>query len=254
MSEVIRVATLNTEGGQGGPHRKSIVGFLHRENPTILAAQEVFAPDTSWLGQNWSSPAATFLPNFEVAVPLSPRIPEIGLFGIALISALPPIEQSQHYFTNEAFPGRPYVSEDYYPTSRGVLTVTYAVGNRQLCVATTHFTWSQDGSNTPEQWDDWSRLSKIFTQVNPDVILGDFNVPRGTDLAKTIERTCGSQLHQTIQTTMDHQLHKDPCLPPRVVDYIFIPKNSQVRMVPNSLRVCSGVSDHCAIVCDIVYR
>lgn len=237
-----------------GPHKDRIVHFLQSVPPTILAVQEVFAPDTDWLQENSNCQTATFLPNFEVAKPLSERIPGVGLFGIALISSLSSPDVSAHYFTQDTYPCKPFVREQDYPTSRGVLTVTYAVGNRHLRVATTHFTWSPDGSNTPEQWDDWYRLSTILKQQEPDVILGDFNVPRGTDLASTLERTCGSKLPRSVQTTMDHQLHKDSRLPPRVVDYIFIPKNSQVKMVPHSLSVCSGVSDHCAIVCDIVYR
>ncbi len=254
MSEVITVATLNTEGGQCGPHSANIHRFLRQFSPQVLGVQEIFPPDTSWLQSTLNSQDAAFLPNFEVREPLSDRIAGVGLYGVALISAFRPLDVSQHYFTEEKFPSRPFVSEKDYPTSRGVLTATYAVGNKTLRVATTHFTWSPDGSNTPEQWDDWHRLSTELRKQQPDLIMGDFNVPRGTKLGTTITRTYRSVLPPTIQTTMDHQLHKDPRLPPRVVDYILIPKQSQVTMVPQSVHVCSGVSDHCAIVCDIKYR
>lgn len=254
MTEVIRVATLNTEGGSVGPHRDRIPHFLQTVAPHILALQEVFAPDPAWIQEQTHSRAAHFLPNFNVENPLSERIPGLGLFGIALVSALQPINVATHYFTSQAYPGTSFIREEEFPTSRGVLTATYAMGNRTLRISTTHFTWSPDGRNTQEQWEDWNRLSKILASEKPDVILGDFNVPRGTKLARTIARSYHSVLPPTVQTTMDHARHKDPRLPPRVVDYIFIPKTSQVTMVPGSLRVCSGVSDHCAIVCDIMYR
>ncbi|MBP9700680.1 endonuclease/exonuclease/phosphatase family protein [Candidatus Woesebacteria bacterium] len=254
MGEVIRIATLNSEGGAHGPHLLRIQEFLGYSGIQILAMQEVFRTDGAWIKEMIRGTSHHFLNNFTVASPLSERIPATGPFGVALFARFQAIAWQSIYYTISNHRAAVFEDPQEYPTRRGVLIVDYSLPTgSNVRVATTHFTWSPDGQITQEQQNDWGRLSQVLERTQPDVVMGDFNIPRATQLGITLEQTFQSAIPQSVTTTLVPSQHQNPGIPDRVVDYIFIPKDSQYQLVPNSVEL-EPVADHCAIVCNIVRK
>jgi hypothetical protein len=115
-------------------------------------------------------------------------------------------------------------------------------------VMTTHFTWSPGGSSTPEQQEHATTLLSAFTTKTTNTILcGDFNAPRGRETFQMFTSRWKDNIPQNYTTSLDQNLHKGGKLE-LMVDGLFSDPEVQF----SSVRLQDGVSDHMAIVAEVV--
>ena len=113
-------------------------------------------------------------------------------------------------------------------------------------IATTHFTWADDGGVNEEQRRDLKQLLKLLRQRGELVLCGDFNAPRGREIFTILSSYLKDNVPPEVQTTLDPKLHRAGALP-YVVDYLW----STPKYKATKVKVVSGVSDHMAIVANI---
>lgn len=118
-----------------------------------------------------------------------------------------------------------------------------------------HWTWTREGKVEQQQREDIGRLVEHL--VGQEIVLcGDFNMPRnlpgGNELYEHLAGIYQDNIPAEITTTIDPHLHRvnraNPGRLALIVDYLWSTPSYQV----SEVRVVSGVSDHCALVCEII--
>lgn len=121
----------------------------------------------------------------------------------------------------------------------------------------THFTWTPDMSETEAQH---RHLDYLLTRLagKQIVLCGDFNIPRGNEAYAKLAKRYKDNIPSEVVTTIDPLLHranlKQEGKLSVVVDYIWtcLPAGRlQPKYSVSQVRVVSGVSDHCGVVCEI---
>ena len=239
----IKLVSINIEGQK---HLENVRELLERENPEVICFQECF-PETieDMTNDNW--PYKFFVPTYKVDQN------EQGLkysadrqWGEAILSKLQISEKTVLRVTMEAYgpdnlPG--HGVDNHLPT---ILLAT--IGG--IRVGTTHFTWTPIASVTARQRDHVEELLKMI-KGEELVLCGDFNIPRGNEMYQKLSEKYLDNIPASIESTLDPILHyanKDnPGRLKLVVDYIFSTPEYRV----SNVRTVEGVSDHCAILCEI---
>jgi endonuclease/exonuclease/phosphatase family metal-dependent hydrolase len=113
-------------------------------------------------------------------------------------------------------------------------------------VATTHFTWTPDGSADDYQRADVKKLLAILGGMGEFVLTGDFNAPRGGEIFGTLAEKYKDNVPSHYTTSIDGALHRAGPLE-LMVDGIFSTPGYAV----SDVELVAGVSDHKAIVATV---
>lgn len=238
----MRVASINVEAHK---HLELVRQFLAEHKPEIVFLQEVFAQDMNFFaGDQYSFQYHS--PNCEVVEKNRYGIEPLGLWGIGVL-AQEPVESYQAL----TYKGEPnqiphFVDGEPNSTNRTVQVVKLKQGGEQYAFANTHFTWTPNGNPSPEQERDIEALLAVLRPLNPDLLVGDFNAPRGKATFARITEEFTDNIPPEVTTTIDGSMHYAGNLQ-LVVDGIFSKPTIEVKNV----QVLTGVSDHCALLFDI---
>ncbi len=242
----MKIATLNCEGTR---HlNELILPWLEREQPDIFCCQE-FAEESLEVVARALGAKYHFLPTIKVANPQDYFDNPVGWYGVALFSKIPAsVFHDCYYFktdtVNEPIKKKPnsgWRAFLWMDVPNNHLAPTFSP--EKLRLATTHFTWAAGGGINDEQRRDIVSLSQVLDEVQPDVLCGDFNAPRGGEIFSQLAERYRDNIPASVTTTLDQNLHRVPGLQ-LVVDGMFSQKNLPIRDV----RVVDNVSDHCAVI------
>lgn len=132
-----------------------------------------------------------------------------------------------------------------------VLVIEVEVRGEQYVLGGVHYTWTTGGVATEEQQEHVRQLIAFGQTLPTHALMGDFNIPRGNESYRLLTAAYKDNIPKEIKTTLDPDLHYANFeVRGRlvfVVDYVLSKPGYLVREV----RVVSGVSDHCALVCEI---
>jgi len=240
-----KLVTLNIEGNR---HLPEVKAFLQREQPDIICLQEVFEVHVPELADALGmQPFYTPMSNVTTG---SIHADPFGYWG--LLQLVSPqceiVEQKAEYYVGSR-ESIPIFFENENPNSinRAVLWSSIRKNGEELTVATTHFTWSPQGATTEEQLRDFAALQKITQALPPHVLCGDFNAPREREIFSTLSSIYQDNIPNEVTSTLDEHLHKAGKLE-YVVDGYF----SSPGIIVQDVRVVPGVSDHCAVVGEVL--
>ncbi|MFT5850036.1 MAG: exonuclease III [Patiriisocius sp.] len=190
-------------------------------------------------------------------LPMTLRSGEKNTEEGVVLASLHPVTFSTHYYHTPNQTLSVFAKEDSRNTNRqGLIVGTVSVNEVAHTIATTHFTWTEDGS-TPNQSqvDDIEALLQYTQTLGSHVICGDFNIPRShSSLYKEITDAYTDQVPQHHKSSMDAQLHRLGSTPGKeiiftnyMVDYILTkgPYGAQ------NVELIFGVSDHAAVIGNI---
>lgn len=243
MANPLKLITVNIEADL---HLDLVLPYLEQEKADVVCLQEVFRQDLP-LFEQATGGTAHFFPMVKLNKLYNNRYPGRGEWGVALLSHLEhgPVKTQYYKGSADQLPEDPTHPTD---DNRGLIWSEFFKDSIAYRVATTHFTWSANAETTKEQRRDFQNLAKIL-DTHPDwVLCGDFNAPRGTESFSWFDARLTDNVPADVQTTLDHQLHKAGALN-LVVDNVFT--TPQYRVL-DQLQVVSGVSDHCALLAQIV--
>lgn len=235
--------SLNIEGKR---HLEKVRALIAKENPDLVALMEVCEEDLEMLAGG-AYPYIEFASNDLLGnnrwdgKSLTP-------IGVALVS------KHKLRIVERMYPGIsprevlvPPGTSSHAPV---VLLGEVELGGEYYKVGAVHFTWTKAATISDEQRRDIKTMLENL-EGEELVLMGDFNLPRGNELYKNIVEKYKDNIPAWVETTLDPNLHyanlSEEGRLKLVVDYVFSTEEYEVE----NLRVVSGVSDHCAIVCTI---
>lgn len=236
------IMSLNIEGDK---HLPEVTRFIQNTKPDVVCLQEVFETDYKRLTVDLKL-QGKFLPTVYIDVPGKPGFHKRGVFGVAILSRVPGTFGEAYYMKRRQgelplYHGRP---------NAGHRVLLWENIDNHLTVATTHFTWSKGGRATNRQRKELNALMKLVNTIQPDILCGDFNAPRGKEIWTKLSKQLVDNIPPQVTSTIDPRLHYTKGLN-IVVDGFFTSHESRVRVT--SLKLVSGVSDHQAIVATITH-
>jgi endonuclease/exonuclease/phosphatase family metal-dependent hydrolase len=177
-------------------------------------------------------------------------MPNESQFGITVFSRLPIKEHGERMYVRINNDGIPESRSDN-PTfsnthNRMVLWCNVEKDGITYRIATTHFTWTPDGSPSDAQRRDLSAMLDKLKNFGEFVLCGDFNAPRGGEIFSAIAAKYKDNIPPKYTTSIDGNLHRAGHIP-LMVDGIFSTPAYRI----SNVVLHNGVSDHCAITADV---
>ena len=233
---VTKIVSINIERHK---HWDRVVEFLAKEDADIVCLMEVCESDVLMLLGN-VYPHTIYAPN-----DVMPESEGRGTTGVAILSKNP-ITRSEKFYCGEN--DRAYLEKPGMGTHAPILILAN-IGDLQI--GAVHFSWTADGSVDARQRNHTGILLDYLSTKGELVICGDFNIPRGNEMYLKIAGQYSDNIPSAITTTLDPVLHRANFESPGklafVVDYVW----STPKYIISDVKVVSGVSDHCGVVCEI---
>lgn len=226
-------------------HLDRIEAFLREEQADIVCMQEVIESDLPRLSAA-AGPHVVFAPMIK------------GIWngkeeteGVCIISRTPLLASSVHYY--QGTEGTVPVYDPAVPSSKMgqnhiLLTCDIEHEGVEFRIATTHMPVSPPPGDADErQRAAVRRLLPILEAQGELIFCGDFNAPRPKEIYQAFAVRYEDNVPPEYTNSIDQQFHRNAPLE-RMVDYIFSTPGYAV----SDVRMVCGVSDHCALVADIL--
>ena len=240
---------------EGQKHVDKIRELLQKENADVVCLAECF-PDTIDYLTGGKYPYRLYVPTYQVdqvegegplgLIPSTTRV-----WGEAIVSQYPLLDAQTTYLSMDSY------GADNIPTHGtdhhipALIVANIKMGGETIRVGTVHLTWTPKASMTKRQRQNVAELIELLSGQEI-VLAGDFNLPRGNDVYVKMSKYFKDNVPSSIMTTLDPEFHYTNKGQVKklelVVDYVW----STPKYLVKSVRVISGVSDHCAITCEIV--
>jgi len=188
---------------------------------------------------------AYFTPTMNVCK-TNPFLAPKGLWGLAIFSKQKPVLFTEYYYVGKRSNIPQFIYENPNSGNRAVSWITFQIKNKTYTIATTHFTWSPKGEETEEQRSNMEKLLIQLKKMEPFILCGDFNAPRGKSIYKMLEDVYKDNIPKEITSTIDPILHRERELS-FVVDSLF----TTSQYIIDAIDIVGGLSDHkgiCAIL------
>lgn len=243
----MKLITLNIERNE---HYDTVAPFLIQEQADVVCLQEVFQKDLEMLARKSGYTHTDFTPMMVYQKELPEN--EQNIQGHAILSKLPiDVRSRDYYYLCTDSPLKlPLFDRENIPGSanRAVTFVKIFIQNEYFIIGNTHFTWTPDGLVDNWQREDIPHLLEYISKYPNLILCGDFNAPRGmNETWNILSRQLTDNLPTYIDNTLDPNFHRVPDIK-RAVDGIFTTPSYSAQNV----RMHCGVSDHCALISDIV--
>lgn len=239
----------------GGRLMDNLIEFLVREQPDILALQEVFDGREPTPEPRFRSIAviktATGLAHVSFAPTQNQVVGDSTLpYGNAVLSRFPAAQQAV-WFYDVPFQDHLVVDErrgfTRFPCN--LQHVTIDLDGKPLHVFNTHGIWDRHGKDNPRRLQMGQTIADRMAGIRPAILCGDFNVNEGT---KTIDRL-GERLTNVYapdrrKTSFNvSRKPKNSGYVKAVVDFIFT--TSDLKILSHR-QPDVDVSDHLPLVCE----
>lgn len=236
----LNLFTLNIEGDR---HFLRWLPHVTAHTYDVVCLQEVFEADVPLIQQE-TGLNLTFVPMMSVDQENKYGIAPRGLWGIGLCTntAVSNVVHAYYY-------GSAAVRSFHHPrdASRVIVYAEVEKAGVRYRVATTHFTWTEEGASTPAQARDFTNLVATMQHEQDWILCGDFNAPRGGATFSLFTERFTDWLPPSVESTLDPTLHYAGTLD-LVVDTIFTTSHYAV----TECAVHCGLSDHCGISAKIL--
>lgn len=232
-------------------HLDRVKAFLTREQADVVCLEEVLEPSAhalaAELGYHVHYVPQKRISGYEEGTD--------GLAeGVALFTREPHMLLGEHYYVRSRetiqmrVKERDGTDENEDEIAKVALVADVRTGAECVRVAMTHFTWSANGGVSVYQRRDLRELLTITAPYGELVLCGDFNIPRGTELYHVLAQQYRDNVPPEYTTSLDQDLHRKKGLQ-FMVDYIW----STPAYAVTDVRMVCGVSDHCALVADVLH-
>lgn len=242
MPSSVRLVSLNIERDK---HFETFLPFLIEQAADYVCLQEVLERDLPRLELSLKA-TAYFAPITRYVMPDN----QLATVGIAILATAPIADiRREYYSTNGRPPGSlmPYRSRgDRSHLQHMVISGVVDLDGHKLRLATTHFPVSDNGTADERQRRVAPELVKVLDKYPELIFCGDLNAPRGREIFDVLSANLRDNIPTDVQTTLDQNLHRVKGLI-YVVDALLSRGSVQI----DDVQVVDGVSDHCAVVCNV---
>jgi exonuclease III len=250
-------------------HIEVVLEFLKKEKPSVVCIQEIFL-NTFEIFKKELNMFGVFchlkMYKDENSTLYSEGIAIFSLFPIINCNIFQYSDNDNIVDTTSSFDVLPEdekhkrnINKEY---NRKLLVVEIEKDNKKWSIATTHFTWAYYGYVDKDSkrfiWDikevflkeqknDLDRLLKILDNLGEFIFTADLNAPRGGIIFDTIAKRYKDNIPDEYKTSIDQNLHRVKGLQ-LMVDCLFTTINYKA----DNVRLVDALSDHMAIVADVV--
>lgn len=240
----MKIISLNVEGQK---HLSRVREFLVRENADVVCLQEYFPETRENLLSDY--PYYFFVPTYKVDQDQNGlKHSATRVWGELIASKVAFKHTEVRRVTMDDY-GSEYLPS--YPQDNHLPSLLVVELVNDMKVATIHFTWTPNGTVTLRQNRHIKELLEM-TKAEELIICGDFNIPRGNEMYHELRKVWQDNIPEKIESTIDPKLHyankKQEGKLKLVVDYAWSTPKYQVRDV----RVECGISDHCAVIAEVL--
>lgn len=239
----VKLIQLNIERDK---HLDRIVSFLEQEQPDIVCLQEVFEHDLTMFAERFGLQKA-FAP-MVLNQASAGASEEFFLEGVGILSRVPIERVSTGWYFGNGSGILNENTEERDTVYQPLLTVVCSIDGVPVVVGTTHFMKSWHGLPDDYQRERMKRFLPILEEACPDILCGDFNIPRGTELYHILHDRLCDNIPPECMNSIDPTLHRVPGLS-LMIDYVW---SSPPRVQVSNVRQVCGVSDHCAFVAELI--
>lgn len=232
-------------------HHETVLPFLLKEGADVVCIQEIFEDKVEEYAEALSM-SYIFKPMGHVNRPNDRGIKDKGIVGIAILSKNIDSYDCKYIVGEEN--NIPVFEHTTSPDERNVLNILVMWANIKdkdgniYTIANTHFTWTMEGLSTEYQREDARKLVNILdTEPKDFVLVGDTNAPRGRETFDFIASKYKDNIPLEYQTSLDQDLHRVKGLQ-YMIDCLFTTSTYHA----DNVKLVSGVSDHMAVVADII--
>lgn len=238
------IFSLNIEGDK---HLESIFAYLKDKSVDLVCLQEVFQADQKLIEEKLQM--TSFFVPLAIIGQNSYGLTPGGEWGLLMLTKQPDAYFSYQYYVKHSKGVSSLIDHQPNSIDRALLWAKIRLNNQEIIVATTHFTWSEDGQTTAEQKESLANLLSIIKDFkSPFILCGDFNAPRGREIFDYLADQLTDHIPPEVQTTIDNKLHRASPLQ-LVVDGFFSSK--QLSNQVSSVKLIGNLSDHLAIEAEI---
>lgn len=241
----IKLIQLNIEGEK---HLDTVVPFLLHEQADVVCLEEVTEPVFEDLKKQlgcWGS----FAPLIKI-ITKDNRILKIGS---VLLSNLQVSNSRAQVYDKKKLTLATVAIDDDSDLELGhstLISADFEKGGQKYTVAVTHFPKNYRGHTVSDfQRKVFAKLNRVLDSFPGIILTGDTNCPRGTELFDTLAKRYTDNIPQDVKTTLDLKLHRAAPLY-YVVDGLFTTPEYLV----TNIRLQEGVSDHLAVIAEIVRK
>jgi exonuclease III len=232
-SSPLKLASINIEGHK---HLDRVVPFIKDFKPDVLCFQELLESDIDFFEKEFGMKGC-FLPMTS-----DNRSSLARSIGIGLFSNIPMNNIRSEYYYGGSGNLPILVIGNGDRSWLGLLQMTVEKEGQLYNIATTHFTWTPDGSTSEKQRQDLKKLLEISSKTSDLIFSGDFNAPRGLEIFSAFAARYKDNIPLHYTTSIDKNLHRAGDLQ-LMVDGLF----TTSEYVATDVKLSEGVSDHLAI-------
>ncbi len=230
-------------------HHHLAIPFLQSKKPDIVCLQEVFKEDLH-LYEEALGMKSFYKPECFIES-LVTGDGKDKLFGVAILTNKEAVFDFSYIVGDEAH--IPVFDFKNSLTERNIInTVLIWVdiqnsNGKSMRVATTHFTWTPDGSSTKYQLEDMQKLINVLdTKLGHFILTGDLNAPRGSESFSKLAEKYIDNIPEKYDSSLDPNLHRVRGLK-HMVDGLFSTKEYTI----SNVSLEEGASDHKAVIATI---
>ncbi|MCB9806084.1 endonuclease/exonuclease/phosphatase family protein [Candidatus Nomurabacteria bacterium] len=242
----LKLLSVNIEGKR---HLDKINNLIDRIKPDVLCMMEVFEDDAKDFAKKVGG-QYQFGNMFYKEVKREDHLKtEYRNFGIAIISNLEKNNERKEYYFRDIENIKIYRQGIFTDLAMVVLSADFKKGDSSFRIATTHFCKSENGVADNFQKEHIGGLMNSLENLSELVVCGDFNAPRGMEIFEIISSKYKDNIDPKYETSLDANLHRAGYLP-YMVDGLFSTPEYEIK----NMYFETGVSDHYAIVADVIKR
>lgn len=224
-------------------HLSTALPFVAARKPDVLCLQEVPEEELPRFAEAIGAVHAHFSPMIRLN-----GIPQ----GVAVLSRYPAVFRERYYHRSREEVQEYEHTDEEASESFLLLMADIETPDGAYRIGTTHFVWTPNGEADDFQRKALARLEPYLAEERPFVLCGDFNAPRGGEIANRIEQVYPDAIPPEYVTSIDAHLHRagqtcPACLADKMVDHLFMNKE----YTATGVELVSGISDHMAIVATI---
>ncbi len=235
-------------------HLDRVIPFLQSRTPDVACFQELCEADIETIMAACGAQSVHFSP-MSRTIDLDNSA---SVQGPCIMSKYPMLMSRTATYAGDdsRIPEARVGDQSTYDTANyALLTADIAIQSDTVRVCTTHFLWSPRGSVTEKQRVGMRGLVKELEQSGDFVLTGDFNAPRGGEMFNELASRWKDNIPLQYKTSIDVELHRAGKthadeLATKMVDGLFTTPYYEA----SEVTLVSGVSDHCAVVADILRK
>lgn len=227
-------------------HHHLAIPFLQSKKPDIVCLQEVFKEDL-YLYEEALGMKSFYKPECFVES-LVTADGKDKLLGVAILTNKEAVFDFSYIVgTEEYIPVFDFKNSLIERNIINTVLIWADIKNsdgKNMRVATTHFTWTPNGSSTTYQLEDVQKLINLLdTKLKDFILIGDLNALRGKESFSKLAQKYIDNIPEKYDSSLDPQLHRIKGLK-YMVDGLFSTKEYKI----SNVSLETGASDHKAVI------